>query len=89
MSIQRRNSGGITFGGLLAIAFIVLKLTHVIDWSWGWVLAPIWISFIIVVVLTSILAILEAKSHNTARSALERMMDERNELLRKQRESRK
>jgi len=39
------TSGGIGFGGLLAIAFIVLKLTGVIDWSWGWVLAPIWMGF--------------------------------------------
>lgn len=36
-------SGGIGFGGLLAVAFVVLKLTHVIDWSWWWVLSPIWI----------------------------------------------
>lgn len=28
---------------LLAIAFTVLKLTHVINWSWLWVLAPVWI----------------------------------------------
>lgn len=34
---------GIGFTGLLAIAFIVLKLTKVIDWSWWWVLAPLWI----------------------------------------------
>ena len=27
---------------LLTVAFIVLKLTHVIDWSWVWVLAPLW-----------------------------------------------
>ena len=33
---------GIGFCGLLTIAFIVLKLTHVIDWSWWWVLAPMW-----------------------------------------------
>jgi hypothetical protein len=33
----------IGFGGLLAIVFIVLKLTKVITWSWLWVLAPIWI----------------------------------------------
>lgn len=36
-------SGGIGFPGLLAIVFITLKLTHVIDWSWLWVLAPLWI----------------------------------------------
>jgi hypothetical protein len=34
-------SGGIGFFGLLAIVFITLKLTHVIDWSWWWVLAPV------------------------------------------------
>ena len=34
------------FAPLLAIAFIVLKLTDVIDWSWLWVLSPIWIPFI-------------------------------------------
>ena len=34
---------GMTFGDLLLAAFIVLKLTGVIDWSWWWVLAPLWI----------------------------------------------
>lgn len=37
-------SGGIGFCGLLTIAFIVLKLTGVIAWGWGWVLSPLWIS---------------------------------------------
>jgi len=43
------SSGGIGFVGLLTIAFIVLKLTGYIDWSWWWVLSPIWITFLIVV----------------------------------------
>jgi hypothetical protein len=34
---------GVSFSGLLAITFIVLKLIDVIQWSWVWVLAPIWI----------------------------------------------
>lgn len=38
------------FGTLLTIAFIVLKLCGVIDWSWFWVLAPLWIPFAIVIV---------------------------------------
>lgn len=29
----------------LFIVFLVLKLTHVIDWSWWWVSAPLWIPF--------------------------------------------
>jgi ABC-type antimicrobial peptide transport system permease subunit len=32
----------IGFGGLLTVLFIGLKLTHYIDWSWLWVLAPLW-----------------------------------------------
>ena len=37
------SSRGIGFCGLLTVAFIVLKLTHVIAWSWWWVLCPLWI----------------------------------------------
>lgn len=29
---------------LLQIAFIVLKLCKVIDWPWGWVVSPMWIT---------------------------------------------
>ena len=36
------SARGIGFFGLLGIVFIVLKLCHVIEWSWVWVLAPIW-----------------------------------------------
>jgi len=31
--------------GLLGVAFVVLKLTEVVDWSWVWVLAPFWLPF--------------------------------------------
>jgi hypothetical protein len=47
------NSGGncgIGFFGVLAIVFIVLKLLGVITFSWLWVLAPIWIPFVICVI---------------------------------------
>lgn len=42
------SSGGVGFVGLLTILFIGLKLTKYIDWSWWWVLSPIWISASIV-----------------------------------------
>lgn len=35
--------GGVGFLEALQLAFIVLKLLNVIDWSWGWVLAPTWV----------------------------------------------
>lgn len=31
---------------LLFVAFVVLKLTKVITWSWWWVCAPLWMPFI-------------------------------------------
>lgn len=51
-------SGGIGFVGLLTIAFIVLKLCHVIEWSWIWVLAPLWITAVAVLLLLLPLLIL-------------------------------
>lgn len=47
------NSGkaGAGFTSLLQIVFITLKLCHIIDWSWFWVLSPIWIELIIVVIV--------------------------------------
>lgn len=35
---------------LVTIVFITLKLCKVIDWSWWWVFAPLWIPFAIIVV---------------------------------------
>lgn len=60
LEVNNTTAGGIGFCGLLAVAFIVLKLTGVINWSWLWVLAPIWIPTaitlaIIVIVLVVIL----------------------------------
>ena len=34
---------GTGFLTLLALVFITLKLLKYIDWSWWWVLSPIWI----------------------------------------------
>jgi hypothetical protein len=39
------SSGGIRLGGVLFVVFLVLKLCHVISWSWWWVTAPLWIPF--------------------------------------------
>ena len=46
-----KNTNGMGFVGFLTIAFIVLKLTENIDWSWWWVLSPIWITAAVVAVV--------------------------------------
>lgn len=41
--MSRSNTGGLSFLSALQIAFIVLKLTGFIEWSWLWVLSPMWL----------------------------------------------
>lgn len=56
MADQKQKSSGIGFFGLLALIFIALKLTGHIDWSWWWVLAPLWwpIPVVVVAVLVAV-----------------------------------
>lgn len=39
---NNKTVSSVGFVDLLAVTFIVLKLTGVISWSWWWVLAPLW-----------------------------------------------
>ena len=55
------SSSGIGFVGLLTICFIVLKLVGIINWSWLWVISPLWISIIIGIILGVIFIIMENK----------------------------
>ncbi|WP_276814015.1 hypothetical protein [Faecalibaculum rodentium] len=60
--MKKRNvetSGGIGFTGLLTIAFIVLKLMGIITWSWWWVLAPLWIPWLLALIVLVVICILE------------------------------
>lgn len=49
--MKSNSNGGIGFVGLLTIAFIVLKLLKVINWSWVWVLSPLWLLLVLAIVL--------------------------------------
>lgn len=56
------NKVTITFDGiipaLLGIAFVILKLCKVINWSWVWVLAPFWIPLALSLIIIIIAALL-------------------------------
>lgn len=49
------SSGGIGFTGALTLLFIGLKLGKVIDWSWWWVLSPLWIGLALVLIVLLII----------------------------------
>ncbi len=54
--ISRVNIDGV-FLSLLTVLFIGLKLTHYIDWSWWWVLSPLWIPLVVFVLLIILIII--------------------------------
>ena len=55
MSNEKITSGGIGFGSLLLLTFIILKLVGVINWSWWWVLSPIWIPVVLLMAASILL----------------------------------
>lgn len=60
MSTSDNNSGGIGFTSALTLLFIGLKLGHVIDWSWWWILSPLWISAALVFLVLCIAGLVGA-----------------------------
>ena len=57
-STNNGSANTITFGGLLQLTFIILKLCKVIDWSWFWVLFPTILSvgIVILVIIGALIA---------------------------------
>ena len=40
--MSNKQTVGVSIPTVLLVVFIVLKLTDNIDWSWMWVLSPLW-----------------------------------------------
>lgn len=80
------SSGGrIGFTGLLTLLFIGLKLTHYIDWSWWWILSPIWIVIAISLVLIFIGSIIKVwfEDEETKKSTKSKWQERVDEMARK------
>ncbi|EKB54470.1 hypothetical protein HMPREF9706_00660 [Facklamia hominis CCUG 36813] len=59
---NEKNNSRIGFMELLCLLFIALKLMGFIDWSWLWVLSPIWISMTLMAVIAVIIVLVEKYS---------------------------
>jgi hypothetical protein len=73
------SSGGIGFSGLLTIVFVTLKLVGKIDWSWWWVLSPIWGSaaLFLCVFVIAVTCMVIARRHETPLERSLRQLGER------------
>lgn len=72
--------------GLLQIAFVVLRLCGVIQWSWWWVLAPMWIYGILNLFVFVVLFIIEDRRSRLTGRDYDRVLDRRLAKLREQQE---
>lgn len=54
---DNRTNRGMSALSVLALIFFVLKVTGLIDWSWWWVLSPIWIPFMVYILAILIIVI--------------------------------
>lgn len=53
--MQTRNNS-LSLPMILTLIFLVLKLTKNIDWSWWYIFSPLWIGFIIIFIISFIVA---------------------------------
>lgn len=63
MNEKQSFGSGMTFSGLLTLIFITLKLLGKINWSWYWVLSPIWISYIVFFLIMGLIVIIAKMKH--------------------------
>jgi hypothetical protein len=54
MSIENSS---ISIEIIIFIVFLILKLTHTIDWSWWWITCPLWISLVLFLVFCGLIFI--------------------------------
>ncbi len=81
------KSGGVGVVGLLGVLFIGLKLGHVIDWPWLWVLSPFWIPICFVlgllIVVGAIAGVVKALDNSADKQAAKAREAQRQARLRK------
>ena len=49
---------GLGFSEALTILFVALKLCGVINWSWLWVVSPIWVTLLFVLFISVVIVVL-------------------------------
>lgn len=54
---------GMTELFLLSFIFVILKILHMITWSWWWVLSPLWIPIVIGIFIAFIIFIIYSISY--------------------------
>ena len=59
MNRTEHRDTGVRLDSLLLVLFIGLKLGGVINWSWLWVLSPLWIPVVLILVVALVAAMVD------------------------------
>lgn len=59
--MSQKESTSIGFSGLLLLIFITLKLCGVVQWSWFWVLSPIWFALLFAAILVGLVLFFDGR----------------------------
>lgn len=51
------SSNSLSLSLVIFVIFLTLKLSGVIDWSWWWVISPLWLPFALVLAVIGIISI--------------------------------
>lgn len=64
MSTENKTpSRGVGFTSILTLMLIAFKIIGFIDWSWWWVVSPLFIGFVLEVTLKVVLKMLEERDN--------------------------
>lgn len=64
MNSNSSRNNGLGVCGILTIVFVVLKLVDVINWSWLWVLCPLWINLLLTIIILIIISVIDNNFKN-------------------------
>lgn len=82
MSNNNSSNNGMSTSTVLTLIFVTLKLCKVIDWSWWWILSPVWITVGIAILALIVIALWEMSDAKEKARRKERE-EELKELLRR------
>jgi len=57
--MSENRSEGMGLGTVLFLIFLILKLTHTIDWSWWWVFSPLWFPIAMIILFSILIKIFD------------------------------
>ena len=54
MNQEKVTRRGMSSASIIGVVFLILKLTHTIDWPWVWVLSPFWIPIAVFLLMLTV-----------------------------------